>query len=160
MRERAVLGVRAHAEVHVSPRLVGAPVALQRGDEVDDRADGLRRERLRVRSAEPESVGVGHVRVGHLARELGARNAERPRGVVDLVVDVRDVDDQLRRVALMRQEPPEQGKDDERTRIADVDAVVDRRPAGVDPDGLAGRGAELAQLSGGGVLDPHGRPRG
>ena len=37
-------------------------------------------------------------------------------------------------VALVAQEPLEQREDDERPRVADVDAVVDRRPAGVDPD--------------------------
>ena len=60
------------------------------------------------------------------------------RGVVDLVVDVGDVDHQLRLVALVLEEAAQEHEDDERARVADVDPPVDGRPAGVDPDLAAG----------------------
>ena len=60
---------------------------------------------------------------------------------------------------LVLQEALEQGEDDERPRVADVDAAVDRRPAGVDAD-LAGIARlELAGLAAEGVLDANARAR-
>ena len=88
-----------------------------------------------------EAVGVLHVARGHLAREVGARDAERPGGVVDLVVDVGDVRHERDVVALVLEEPLEQREDDERARVADVDPVVDGRAAGVDPDAARARAA-------------------
>ena len=52
-------------------------------------------------------------------------------------------------VALVLEEALEQREDDERPRVADVDAAVDRRPAGVDPDAPAGRGDELCSADDG-----------
>ena len=94
-----------------------------------------RGQRLVVGAPEPEAVGVGEVGRRHLARELArwARPSARAR-VVDLVVDVGDVVDERRAVGPRAQEPREQEKTHERPRVADVDAVVDRRPAGVDAD--------------------------
>jgi hypothetical protein len=77
----------------------------------------------------------------HLARQLGRGPARGARRVVDLVVDVGDVRHQGRLQPFVLQEALELGEDDERARVADVHARVDRRPAGVDADlaGLARR---------------------
>ena len=108
VRELAVVLVAAHAEVDVAARRIGAAVVDQRLDQLDDRPDRRAGERLVVGPAEPQAVGVGEVRRGHLLGELRARDPQRPRGVVDLVVDVGDVRDQRDRVALVLEEALEQ----------------------------------------------------
>ena len=133
-RQLAVLGQRAHAEVDVAAGRVGVAALDQRADQVEDRLDVLGRQRLVVGPAEPEPLGVGEVVAGHLARQLGRVAPRGPRGVVDLVVDVGDVRDQRRVVALVLEEPLELREDHERPRVADVHARVDGRPAGVDAD--------------------------
>ena len=90
-------------------------------DHRHDLGDRLARARLVVGPPEPETVGVGEVRVGHLARELVAGDGRLARGRVDLVVDVGDVGHQRDRVALVLEEPLEQREDHERARVADVD---------------------------------------
>ena len=132
--QRAVVGVRAHAEVDVAVDRVGGAVVEQRLDQVDDRLDRLGGQRLVIGPPEAQPLGVGEVVRGHLARQVGARHAQRARGVVDLVVDVGDVGDERHLVALVLEEALEQRGDDVGPRVADVDAVVDRRPAGVDAD--------------------------
>ena len=82
----------------------------------------------------PSRVGVLDVRRGQLARELLARHAALAGGVVDLVVHVGDVDHELRVVALVLEKALQEREDDVRPRVADVDAAVDRRAAGVDAD--------------------------
>src|SRR5262249_50294248 len=66
----------------------------------------------------------------------------------------------LRVEALVLEEAPQQREDDEGPRVADVDAAVDRRPTGVDPD-LAGLARlEVAEVATERVLDAnagHGR---
>ena len=130
--QRAVVGVRAHAEVDVAVDRVGRAVVEQGLDEVLDRLDRLRGQRLAIGPPEAQALGVGEVVRRHLPREVGAGHAERPRGVVDLVVDVGDVGDERRLVALVLEEALEERGDDVGPRVADVDAVVDRRPARVD----------------------------
>ncbi len=130
--QRAVVGVRAHPEVDVTVDRVGRAVVEQGLDEVLDRLDRLRGQRLAIGPPEAQALGVGEVVRRHLPREVGAGHAERPRRVVDLVVDVGHVGDERRLVALVLEEALEQRGDDVGTRIADVDAVVDRRPARVD----------------------------
>ena len=56
-------------------------------------------------------------------------------------------------VALGAQEAGEQREDDEGPGVADVDAAVDGRPAGVDADLAAG--VERGQLAAQRVLDPN-----
>ena len=100
-----------------------------------------------VRAAKVERIGVGDIEGSHLRRQLSARTSGPPRRigvarigmsrVVDLVIDVGDVDDQRRFIALMLEEALEQTEYDERTGIADVDTAVDGGPARVDTD-LAG----------------------
>ena len=155
-------GQRAHAEVDVPVGHVGVVGVHERGDQVDDRADRLRGQRLVVGAAEPEPVGVGHVGGGHLARELVRGDARLDRGVVDLVVDVGDVDHQRDREALVLEEALEQQEGHVRPRVADVHARVHGGPAGVDahPERIAR--VEPLQAAGAGVVQRdlawHGRP--
>ena len=55
VRELAIVGVRAHAEVHVAAGDVGVAAVDERLDEIDDRSDRLRGQRLVVGPAEPEA---------------------------------------------------------------------------------------------------------
>ena len=86
-----------------------------------------------VGASQPERVGVCAIERGHLPRELGARAILSGDGVVDLVVDVGDVDDERHPIALPPQEPREQREDDEGPRVADVNPPVDGWPARIDP---------------------------
>ena len=64
--ELAVAVEAPHPEVDVAVRLVGVPLLDQRLDQGDDLGDRLRRQRLGVRAAQPEGVGVGDVGGCHL----------------------------------------------------------------------------------------------
>ena len=101
-RERAVRGIGRHAEVDVAAGLVGEPAVDQLADESDYLRDDLGRARLDVWPAEPELVGVVDVPLRRLLGQLGAPHL-LPRGrLVDLVIDVRDVLDELDLVARAR----------------------------------------------------------
>ena len=152
VRELPVLGQRAHAEVDVALRHVGVAAVEQVLDVGDDLLDGLRGPRLAVGPADAQPIGVGEVARRHLLRQVGRRAAERPGGVVDLVVDVGDVGHERRLVALVGEEAGEQAEDDEGTRVADVDRRVHRRAAGVDADPAAVLRAQLGQRSRAGVV--------
>jgi hypothetical protein len=153
-RQLAVAVQRPHAEVHVAARGVGVAALDERTDQVEDRGDVLGGERLVVRAAKPEPLGVLDVVGGHLAREVGGVAPGRPRGVVDLVVDVGDVRDERDAVALVLEEPLELGEDDERPRVPDVHARVDGRPAGVDADVVRVARLERPHLARAGVVQP------
>ena len=153
-RQRAVLGQRAHAEVDVAAGRVGVPALDQRADQVEDRLHVLGGERLVVGPAEAEPLGVGHVVGGHLARQVGRLAPGRPRGVVDLVVDVGDVGHERHAVALVLEEALQLREDHERPRVADVHARVDGRPAGVDADRARVARLEGPQLPRARVVEP------
>ncbi len=154
-REVAVGGEAAHGEVDVALRLVGVTARDQLLDERDDLGQRLGCERLAVGTADPEPLGVGHVRGRHLAREFVRGHAGPRRGDVDLVVDVSDVLDQRHGLSAPLEVALHQPEHDERAGVADMDAAVDGRPAGVDPDRAVGAGAQLVQLAGAGVAQPH-----
>jgi hypothetical protein len=105
----------------------------QRLDEGDDVVDRLGREWFVVGAAEAEPIGVLEIGRRHLPGEARRGHARLASGLIDLVVDVGDVDDEPRLVTDAGQEPPQQHEDDERTRVADVDSRVDRRPARIHP---------------------------
>ena len=153
--ELSVAVEAAHPEVDVSIRLVGVTALDQGLDQGDDLRDGLRGERLGVGTAEAEGVRVGDVRTGHLLRVLGRGLTRFPGRVVDLVVDVGDVDDELRLETLVLEEAAQKREDDERPGVADVDAPVDGRTAGVDTDLTRLAGLESADLAAQRVLDAH-----
>ena len=154
VRELAVAGEAADPEVDVAARLVRV-VALDQGlDQGHDLADRLRRQGLLLGAAEAEAVGVLDVGAGHLPCVVLRRRARLSRGGVDLVVDVRDVDDQLGLVSDPSEEAPQEDEDHIGPRVADVDARVDRGPAGVDPDLRRLAGLEEAKLPAQRVPDP------
>ena len=134
VRQLAVLGQRAHAEVDVAVDRVGVPALDEVGDQGHDRLDVLRGQRLVVGPAEAEALGVGLVVLGHLGGQRLRGDPGLTRRRVDLVVDVGDVGHQRGLEALVLEEALEQREDDVGPRVADVDARVDRRPAGVDAD--------------------------
>ena len=111
VRQRAVVGVAAHAEVDVALDRVGvaarrsAPAIRSTIGSIVSEASGSwsgrprpsrRCRRRRRRSSRARARSLGHARVA--------------RGVVDLVVDVGDVDDQRRLVALVLEEALEQAR--------------------------------------------------
>jgi hypothetical protein len=154
--ELAIELVGADREVDVPLGGVGMPGLDQPLDQRDDPADALGGKWLGVRPAEPQAVGVGDIVGGHLLREILAAHPGGRRGGVDLVVDVGDVGDESHLVALAAQEPGEPGEDDEGPGVADVDAPVDGRPAGVDPYAARLRGIERPDLTGEGVVQGDG----
>ena len=153
-RQLAVRLERAHAEVDVAGDRIGRAAVDQPLDQLDDLADVLGRVRLGVR---PARARAGPCRRCSGAAISAASSAERPPGrprrVVDLVVDVGDVADQHDAVALVLEEPLELGEDDERPRVADVHARVDRRAAGVDPHPRRVARLERLQGAGSGVVE-------
>ena len=99
-REPAVLREALDAEVDVAAALVGIPARDQLFDERDDLRHRVGRLRQVVGHAEAEVAGVLEIPLGRVGGELRARAG---RGVVDLVVDVRDVVDELRVVPARRE---------------------------------------------------------
>ncbi len=152
--ELSVAVEAADGEVDVAVGLVGVAGFDQRLDQRHDLGHGVGRPRLGVGASEAEPVGVLLVEPDHLGRVLCRADPGRGGGLVDLVVDVGDVDDDLGPAADVGEVAPEQHRHGEGARVADVDPRVDGRPAGVDPDlGVAGRkGGQLAAKR---VLDPH-----
>ena len=135
-REISVLREARHAVVDVPFDRVRVALRDQLLDERDDLGDRVRGKGHLVRHPEPEVARVLQVPGRRIARELRAP----PRcGVVDLVVDVRDVVDERHRISELAQPARQPGEDDERSRITDVRALVHRRSAGVDPDRLRWR---------------------
>ena len=152
VRQLSVLRIAADLEVHVAGGGIGVLAVDQTLDHRHDLGDRLARARLVVGPAQPETVGVGEVRVGHLARELVAGDGRLARGRVDLVVDVGDVDHQRDGVALVLEEPLEQREHHERARVADVDRAVHGWAAGIDPDPAGLARLERTHLAGAGVV--------
>ena len=143
-RELAVAGPPLDTEVDVALGLVGQPAVDELCDQGDDLGNGLGRERLDLGPAKSERVRVLHVPASCLLGQLGARNSVACRGLVDLVVDVRDVLDQLDVVAGLGEPPAKPHREDERARIPEVDPRVDRWTADVHPN-RAGRGRQLLE---------------
>ena len=138
------VGIGRHAEVDVAAGLVGEPAVDQLADESDDLRDDLGRARLDVRPAEPELVGVLDVPLRRLLGQLGAPHL-LPRGrLVDLVVDVRDVLDELDLVA--------------RARRASAASTSRRRTAARSRCGSAGTRSGRRRTCGSGPAEPGARP--
>jgi len=150
----AVGGIGRHAEVDVAARLVGEPAVDQLTDERDDLRDRLRRARLDIRPPEPQVAGVLDVPLRRAVGELRAPYLLPGSSLVDLVVDVRDVLDQLHLIAALREPPAHPHGDDEGPRVADVDPLVDGRSADVHADRTRRRG-QLDFLPRGGVVEHH-----
>ena len=134
VRKLAIGLVGADAEVDVAFDRVGRVALDQRADQVDYRADRFGRQRLRIRAAEAEAVGIGDVGGRHLACQQRARlrRLAGVGGVIDLVVDVGDVGNEGHFITLVDEKALQQRVDDEGARVANVDPPVDGWPAGVD----------------------------
>jgi hypothetical protein len=152
--EPPVLREARHAEVDVAAGLVGVTTLDQLLDEGDDLRDRLARARLDIGTAEAEVVRVLEEPAGRALGYLAAADALGDRLLVDVVVDVGDVLDE-RHVVAARLEPAlDPDGQHERPRVADVDALVDRRAARVDAD-RAGRRRKLLDPAGERVIEPH-----
>ena len=151
-RQPAVAGIARDAEVDVAPHRVRVTGVDELLDEADDRRDRVRRLRQRVRHPEAE---IGRVLEIPLRRTRGELGARARRGVVDLVVDVGDVVDERRLVPARAKPGAQPHPQHERTRVADVRPLVDRRAAEVHPD-RAGRLRQLLELPREGAVDAHG----
>src|SRR6266576_1254928 len=137
--QATVVGEASDAEVNIAAGLVCIAVANELFDQRDDLRDRLRRLRLMVGPAETESLGVLDVPLRGLHRE---RATVPGCGVVDLVVDVRDVRDERDVVAALREPASQPHRDHKRPRVADMDALVHGRSARVHTD-RARRGWKL-----------------
>ena len=103
--ELAVAVEAAHAEVDVAAGLIGVPGLDQVGDQGDDPPDRLASPAAQRRDAPAPADRCPRNRPAVIrARKLPRRLPRLPRRVIDLVVDVGDVDDELRLVALAPQE--------------------------------------------------------
>ena len=150
-REPAVVREARDAEVDVASGRVGMARRDELLDHRHDLRDRLGRLRLDVRPAEAEAARVLDVPAARIGGEL---RAGAWGGRVDLVVDVGDVLGQLHVVARALEPPLQPQRDHERARVADVDALVDGRPAEVHPD-RARRRRQLPQSPRGCVVDAH-----
>ena len=138
--QSAVLGESSDSVVNVTTRLVGEPTVDELGDQGDDLRNRLGRQRLDVRPLEPEVGGVVEVPARRLLGQVPARDPLLGSRGVDLVVDVRDVLDEGHVVTLLDEPALHPEEDDVRTRVADVDPLVDRRAADIHADRPGGRG--------------------
>ena len=123
-------------------------------DERDDLGHRLGGTRLDVRPAQPEPVGVLHEPAGSPFRQVAAGHLAGGGLDVDLVVDVGDVVDERHVVAGRLSQLRSHIADHERPCVADVHAVVHRRPADVHAD----RARWLRQVDlapGQRVIEPH-----
>ncbi len=121
-------------------------------DQPDDFRDRLAGQRFRVGTTEAEPIGVCDVGVGHLTRQLRAGDAELMCRGVDLVVDIRNICHENRRIPLMDEKPLEQQEDDVRPGVAYVDPAVHGGAAGVDADLPTFPRRERAHISGARVV--------
>ena len=155
-RQAPVVGIAVDAEIDVAAGFVGEAQFDELLDQGDDLRDRPGRERLVIRAAEAEQVGVLDVP----ARGVGGESRAVAGGSrVDLVVDVGDVLHQRHVVAALLEPAAEPHGDDERPRVPHMDSLVDGRPAEVHADrALAGLG-ELDEATCGRVIEPH-RPSG
>ena len=152
VRQLAVFRVTADREVDVAVDRVGMTALDQLLDQLDDLRDRLAGSRLVIGPAQAEAIGVGDVRVAHLARQLLARHPRRQGGRVNLVVDVRYVCNECDFVALMDEQAREQREDDVGTSVSDVDPAVDGGAAGIDPHYAVGVRLHRKHLTGARVM--------
>ena len=88
-----------HTEIHVAISRVCQPPLDQAADERHDLVHRVGDLRLGVGAPQSQQVGVLHVLPGAALRQFRGRHSLSPCGVIDLVVDVRDVDNQTAALA-------------------------------------------------------------
>src|ERR671925_1011318 len=133
-----VLRVSSDPEVDVALGDIREVALEQRLDEVDDLGDRLAGLRLDVRPPEAEIVGVVDKPLRRLRGKPAAALAELRRLRIHLVVDVGDVVDERHLVAAAAKPAPQPHTENERPRVADMDALVDGRAADIHPHGPGG----------------------
>ena len=112
-------------------------------DERDHLGDLLRGARAHVGVHDPEAVHGVDERVSVERRDLGGRLALLVGALDDLVVDVGDVLDERHLVAAEGEVAARNVEGEKRTRIADVDVVVDGRATRIHRDLSLFAGPEL-----------------
>ena len=155
MAELAVTGVEVGAEVDIAARLVGEALVDERLDKRLHRLDVVGRAGRVAGLPDREAFGVdlvfGDVPLGDDRRvnPLFVRLAD------DLVVDVGEVLDIGDLISPVGQVPAEGVEDADRAGVAQVDEVVDGRPAGVDRNLSGAEGIQVFFPAGHGVVYLH-----
>ena len=146
--ELAIARVLAGAEQHVAVCLISKALILQRLDDFFDFVDGLGRLRVDGGRTDAQTLGVGQILSNiALGDFFGAAD--------HLVVDVGEVLHEGHIVAAELQVPAQGVKDADRAGVADVDKVIDGRPAGVHLDLARLQRDKFLLLSGEGVENFH-----
>ena len=131
----AVLGglLRAEVDVAVVHRIRIALVD-QGLDDVDDRIHGLGRAWMNGGRTDAQTLCVGEVFLDVAVGDDVVGHALLVCLFDDLIVDVGEVLYELDLIAAVLKVAAQRVEDDKRTRVADVEVVVDRRTAGVHLD--------------------------
>ena len=153
--ELAIARVLAGAEQHVAVCLVGKALILQRLDDFFDFVDGLGRLRVDGGRTDAQTLGVGQILANIALGDLLGGNALLICLLDNLVVDVGEVLHEGHIVAAELQVPAQGVKDADRAGVADVDKVIDGRPAGVHLDLARLQRDKFLLLSGEGVENFH-----
>ena len=132
--QRAVVGVAAHAEVHVAFDLVSMPAVDELLDELDHVGDFLGSTRTHVGVFDVECMHVVKERLRVLGSHLGGGAAFLVGFLDDFVVYVGDVRHELHLEAAPRKVAADDVEADERASVADVDVVVHGGAAHVHAD--------------------------
>ena len=133
-RQRTVVGVAAHAKVHVAFNLVGVAAVDKLLDKLDHLGDFLRSARAHVGVFHVQSVHVVKERLRVLCGNLGCGAAFLVGFLDDFVVHVGDVGHELHLKAAPRKVATDDVEANERAGVADVDVVVHRGAAHVHAD--------------------------
>ena len=144
--ESAVRGQTVHSEVDVGARLIGVPLGDQPADQVQDLRDVLGGPRLHIRATQAEPAGVVDVGLGVLAGHIIPRPALGVRLLDDAIVDVGDVLHERNAPAQTLEVALGDHGEHVRSRVPQVDVVVDRRSAEVHGHVVAIPGDELPLL--------------
>ena len=140
--ELAVLGPAADAKVRRTGVAIGVARALDASDEPEHLGNVLGGRRNPLGSLQAKRAAVLEERVYVPPGVLPDRDALARCRRDDLVLHVRDVHHVQEVPAGLPQMPPEDVLEGKRAQVADMDVVVDGRPAGVHPDGPAVSGLE------------------
>ena len=151
----AIARVLAGAEQHVAVCLVGKALILQRLDDFFDFVDGLGRLRVDGGRTDAQTLGVGQILSNIALGDLFGGDALLVCLLDNLVVDVGKVLHEGHIVAAELQVPAQGVKDADRAGVADVDKVIDGRPAGVHLDLARLQRDKFLLLSGEGVENFH-----
>ena len=144
VRELAVAGELADVEVDAAVlALVGDALVDELLDERDHLGDVVGRGGIDLRRLDVERLQVREERVLVRLRVVGQRHVRRVRALDRLVVHVRQVHHLLDLQAVELDDAPQDVLERVGAEVADVREVVDRRPAGVEPDRAVGERRQL-----------------